>query len=77
MRDVRRRLEKLEVNAFKHHLTSYLFPGLTVEQLVAEMIQFLELPLDARQARMPQFTEAEHAEMPSWLPLYRRMRMLL
>jgi hypothetical protein len=50
----------------------------SVDDVLAESIRFLEQPLAQRLQEYPQFTEAEHREMQTWLPVirlaYRRRR---
>ena len=75
MRDTRRRLDKLECEAFRRQIVRFLPPEISLERFLDEMIHFLELPLKDRQAQMPMFTEDEHNQMPAWLPRYRRIRM--
>ena len=77
MRDTRRRLDKLECEAFRRQIARFLPPEISLERFLDEMIHFLELPLKDRQAQMPMFTEDEHNQMPVWLPKYRRLRMHL
>jgi hypothetical protein len=71
---IKRRVEALEMTALRRQVASYVPLGWTLEAFLDEAIAWLEQPMEARQASMPGFTEAEHAEMASWLPKYRRLR---
>jgi hypothetical protein len=41
------------------------------EDVLAEGVRFLETPRAQRMGEAPHFTEAEHAEMETWLPTIR------
>jgi len=71
----RRRLEALEVAYWRRAAEAAAAPaGFTGEAVLEQCIRFLTLPPDQQRAECPQFTEAERAEMCTWLPALRRAR---
>jgi hypothetical protein len=73
--DHKRRIEALEVAHHRRQVARYVPPGWTLDAFLDAAIRWLEQPPEVRQASMPGFSEAEHAEISSWLPRYRRLRM--
>jgi hypothetical protein len=71
---MKHRLERLEVEAHRRQVARYLPEGWTLDAFLGAAIAWLEMPLEQQRASMPQFTDAELAEIRGWLPCYRRAR---
>jgi hypothetical protein len=73
-----RRLNMLEVTWWRQSVADMLLASasalLTVDAVLEETVRFLEIP-KAQRVLTPsgaKFTDAEHAEMETWLPAIRR-----
>jgi hypothetical protein len=74
MADINRRLDALEAAHWRRKVARYCPPGFTPEEFLDRAIRWLELPIEAQQASMPNFTAAELQIIRSWLPSLRRAR---
>jgi hypothetical protein len=66
------RLQRLEVARWRREAAKAGAPhGYSADDVLGESIRFLEMPFDQRVRAYPDFTEAEHREMQTWLPAIR------
>jgi hypothetical protein len=72
MKSLDARLQRLEATQWRRSAARAGAPhGYSADDVLAESIRFLEMPLDRRLQAYPHFTEAEHREMQTWLPSIR------
>ena len=75
--NTRRRIDALEVAHWRREVARMLeamHAPHTVDAVLDQCIRFLEMPPDQQRREYPNFTEAEHREMSTWLPAIRRAR---
>jgi hypothetical protein len=69
------RLQRLEVARWRREAAKAGAPhGYSADIILAQSVRFLETPIEQRIREYPNFTEAEHREMQTWLPTVRRAR---
>jgi hypothetical protein len=63
------RLQRLEIARWRRSVAQAIQgTPFSVDDVLAQSIRFLETPIEQRMRDSPQFTEAEHREMQTWLP---------
>jgi hypothetical protein len=66
------RLQRLEAAQWRHRAADAgARHGLSADAILAQSVRFLETPIEQRIGDYPDFTEAEHREMQTWLPAIR------
>ena len=71
---LQRRIEALEVAQWRRMVTAAAPPGFTGDEVLDEVIRFLEMPMEQQRHDYPNYTEDERREMRTWLPMIRRAR---
>jgi hypothetical protein len=66
------RLQRLEIARWRQSVAQAVVgTPFSVDDVLAQSIRFLQTPIEQRRQSYPQFTEAEHREMETWLPTIR------
>ena len=72
MKSHKTRLQRLEIAHWRRSVAQAAAgTPFSVDDILEQSLRFLETPLDQRMRDYPDFTEAEHREMQSWLPAIR------
>jgi hypothetical protein len=71
----RRRLESIETDYWRRQVLRYCPPGYTPARFLDAAIAWLEMPIEAQHASMPQFSNGELQTIRSWLPQLKRVRL--
>ncbi len=69
-----RRLRALEIQDIRDRVAAATPPGVTVDQMLEAIIDFLQRPVDEQKADYPGYPDAEWQELWARLPLYRLAR---